>query len=297
MNYRCKFCQQTGLELLFEANQTEKEKTPAAFACTNCGFGRHGRIVKCRQCNLVYVDEQVSQNKISTYYEVAEDPLYFAEQGARRRTFGNYLYNLEKVYPKKGKLLDVGTNTGLFVRLAMDNGWQATGLEPNHWAVDYARKNYGIKLINKPYERNSFPAESFEVITMWDVVEHFTDPVSELAKVFQQLKPGGVFAFSTVDPESFLAKVAGTKWSWYMHMHKTFFSRKAAEHYLKEAGFSKIIFKSHWRYLSLGYLASRLVAINQKLAAVLAKTVKILRLEKMIVPYYANDLYDGYAFK
>lgn len=293
----CNFCQTKAVRLVFKANKKNFKKTPEAFVCTNCGFGNHGPIVKCQFCGIVYVDEKISQNQISTYYEVAEDLLYFKEQNARKKTFSNYLSKLEKTFPKKGKLLDIGTNTGLFVRLALDRGWDAVGLEPNKWAVQYAQKNYEVKLINQPFEKNTFPQNSFEVITMWDVIEHFTDPIAEMKKVYGQLKPGGLFAFSTVDPASFLAKKWGTNWSWYMDMHRVFLTRPTAEYYLQKTGFGKIIFSPHWRFLSLGYLSSRLIAVNYFLANTTSRLIEILGLTKTIIPYYANDLYDCYAFK
>lgn len=297
MTKKCRFCKLRKVSLLFPANRDRREKKIELFACTNCGFGRHGLIVKCQSCGIVYVDERLSQKQVSTYYEVAEDPLYFSEQGARKRTFARYLAKLEKEFPKKGRLLDIGTNTGLFVRLSLDSGWEAKGLEPNKWAVDYARENYGIEIINKPFEKGVFPKENFDVITMWDVIEHFTDPVEEMKKVFWYLRPGGVFAFSTIDPESMLAILMGTKWLWYMEMHRVFFSRRAAKYYLLKAGFKKIVFRPHWRYLSAGYLASRLEAVSPGLSRGVSRLVASLGMAKMIVPYFANDLFDCYAFK
>lgn len=297
MNKTCRFCKNPSLFLLFPANSNETKKQVADYACTNSAFGIHGPIVKCSNCQIIYVDEKITQAQVSTYYEVANDPLYFAEQNARKTTFERYLQKLENYYPKKGKLLDIGTNTGLFVKIAQDNGWDAIGLEPNKWGVDYAKKNYGLALVNKPFEMRTFKKNSFDVVTMWDVIEHFTDPVSEIKIVFNILKPDGVFAFSTIDPESFLAKSMGTRWSWYMEMHKVFFNKNSAEYYLKKSGFKKIVFTSHWRNLSLGYLATRLQAINPKISKMAGKIISGSGLSKTIVPYYANDLYDCYAFK
>ncbi len=289
----CRFCHNASISLLYSANRQEKDQKTELFACTNCGFGSHGPIIKCGHCGLIYVDEKISQSQISTYYEVAQDPLYFAEQSAREKTFKRYLSCLGK----KGKLLDIGTNTGLFVRLALDAGWEAIGLEPNKWAAKYAIKNYNVKLINKPFEKNIFPQNNFDVITMWDVIEHFTDPVEEMKKIYDYLKPDGVFAFTTVDPVSPLAKIMGNKWSWYMEMHKVFFSQATAKFYLEKIGFKKITFKPHSRYLSLGYLSTRLAALSPRLSAVCHLLTAKLGLSKVIVPYCANDLYDCYAFK
>lgn len=296
MDKKCRFC---GGEvfLKFPANQKDLISDPNLFTCTNCGFGSHGPIVECLSCGVIYVDEKITQEKISTYYEVAEDRTYFEEQKAREVTFKRYLNKLEKIFPKKGKLLDVGTNTGLFVKVARDSGWDAIGIEPNKWGVNYAKQNYGINLINKPFDKGVFKPESFDVITMWDVIEHFTEPVIEMKKVYWYLKSGGVFAFSTVDPKSVLARIMGTKWSWYMIMHRVFFDRKSASYYLKDCNFSNAKFSSHWRNLSLGYLATRLAAINLNLSRVAVRLIEILGLSKIIVPYYANDLFDCYVYK
>lgn len=298
MNTICRFCKNKTVSVLFSSNNKPSgEKHLADYACTNSAFGKHGPILRCSTCQIIYVNEKLSQEQVSTYYEVANDPLYFAEQNARRITFQKYLEKLQFFFPVKKDLLDIGTNTGLFVKIALDNGWKATGLEPNKWGVEYALKNYNINLINKPFEKGTFKKNFFDVVTMWDVIEHFTNPVTEMEKVFEIVKPGGVFAFSTVDPDSFLAKAMGTKWPWFMEMHKVFLNKKAAEYYLKKAGFKKIIFKPHFRNLSLGYLATRLKAVNPLFSKIIQYLVSSIKISKVIVPYYANDLYDCYAFK
>lgn len=294
---KCKFCSSNNLILLYPSNKNGHEKAASHFACTNSEFGSHGDIVSCPDCGIIYLNEKTTQEKISTYYEVVEDPTYFIEQPAREVTFKNYLRKLERERPRKGKLLDVGTHTGLFVKIAKDSGWDATGVEPNKWSVDFAKKNYGISLINKSFSDNLFPPDTFDVITMWDVIEHFTDPILEIRKVYKYLKPGGMFVFSTVDPKSVLAKIMGTRWPWYMEMHRIFLDHQSAKHYLEKEGFEKVTFKPHWRNLSLGYFATRLAAIHPSIAELCGRAVKSLNLSHKIVPYYANDLYDCYAIK
>lgn len=293
----CRFCQHTSLKLLYPATNQDKTKAGHQFACTNCGYGVHGPIVKCESCGIIYVDESISQKEISDFYQISEDPLYLQEQKARELTFKLYLSKLEKVSGKKGKLLDIGTNTGLFVKVAQDKGWEADGLEPNKQAVKYAKVKFKLDLIAKPYETNTFPKETFDVITMWDVIEHFTDPVAELKKIYRSLKKDGVFAFSTVDPESLIAKIRGGSWPWYMEMHRVLLSRPVVERYLREAGFKKIIFKSHWRFFSLGYAATRWESVSPQLAKFLTNLISLFHLNKLLVPFYANDLYDCYATK
>ncbi len=293
----CRFCKKGKLKLLFKANKTKKNFEVSAFACTNSAFGLHGPIVICQNCQIVYVDELATQTEISTYYEIGEDPTYLAEQPARRLTFLRYLKRLEKFAPSKGKLLDVGTSTGLFVKLAKEAGWNATGLEPNVAAVKFAKRQYGLNLVNKPFTTKLFAKASFDAVTMWDVIEHFTDPISEMKKVSEILKPGGIFAFTTVDPDSRFAKALGTNWPWFMDMHRVFLTRPVARNYLTKIGFGEVTFLPHFRNLSLGYLSTRFEAISPLLARLLGQAIVKSGLSQVVVPYYANDLYDCFARK
>lgn len=297
MSNSCRFCLSPHLVLTYPASKKTFSKSPSEFTCTNCGFGSHGPIVHCLTCDIYYVDEKIAQKEISTFYEVAEDPLYYREQDARRKTFLRYLKNLETYLPTRGKLLDVGTLTGLFVKLAIDNGWHATGIEPGRESCAYARKTYAIDLINKPFGPGLFPKNSLDAITMWDVIEHFEDPIRHMKTIYHYLKPGGLFAFSTIDPGSFIAQIMGTKWPWFMEMHRVYLGRKASNYYLKQAGFSAVSFTAHWRYLSLEYLSTRLQAVSPALMRASNTLCTKLGLCRVIVPYRAFDLYECYAIK
>lgn len=293
----CRYCKKKTVRLLYPANNQVLDKNPDFFACTNCGYGVHGPIVQCLNCKMIYVDEEISQKEISEFYEISEDPLYLQEQKARERTFQHYLSKMEIYYPNKGRLLDIGTNTGLFVKVALQSGWNAFGLEPGKQAVEYAKMKFGLDLIDKPFEENTFPANSFDVVTMWDVIEHFADPVHELKKVYKTLKPGGLLCFSTVDPYSFIARLRGNSWPWYMEMHRVLIGKESAEYYLKNLGFKNITFRPHWRFFSLGYTAKLWMSVSPPLARFFMSLGNLLGISRIIVPYYASDLYDCYAFK
>lgn len=294
---QCPFCKGENVTLKFKENKGTTKKSDWEFACTNCRYGIHGPIKECRDCHMIYVDDPITQHEITSFYETLNDPLYLMEQKAREKTFNAYLSKLIKFIPSKGKLLDVGTNTGLFVKLANDRGFKGVGLEPNKEAAQYAKETYGLKLVSAPFEGNTFAKESFDVVTMWDVIEHFVDPVSELKKVYNVLKPGGVYAFSTVDPSSFVARFWGTKWAWYMEMHRVFMDRPTMEAYLKKVGFNRVVFKPHFRYFSLGYTAKLWSSVHPIFSKIFTKLGEILGISGVLVPYYANDLYDCYAFK
>lgn len=296
LSTKCYFCRKNKLVLLYPHTTGDVVKIEGEYACTSASFGHHEPIVKCQNCGLVYLDEGILQEELSSYYEI-EDPKYLEEQLARRKTFEHYLRRVESFKPCKGKLLDVGASTGLFVDVALKNGWNAYGVETNKWAVECSKELYGLQMVNDSFKRELFPKESFDVVTMWDVIEHFADPLEEMKNVNWYLKEGGLFAFSTIDAGSVIARLTGSKWSWFMQMHRYYFDKKTIAMFLKKAGFGRIVFRPHFRYLSLGYLSTRVSAYNRILSKSVEEVLKKLRLDRVIIPYYANDLFDCFAYK
>src|ERR1700730_4020513 len=76
-----------------------------------------------------------------------------------------------------GQLLEVGCSHGGFLALAELAGFHVTGIELSSWVVEFARKNFGVNVRTGPIERQAFPVGSFDIICMFDVLEHLQDPV------------------------------------------------------------------------------------------------------------------------
>ena len=86
---------------------------------------------------------------------------------------------------------------GVFVEVAGKRGWKAEGLEPSHWAVAEGRSR-GLTMHQGTLRDAELDAESYDAVTMWDVVEHLIDPMSDLVESARLLKPGGEMYFSDV---------------------------------------------------------------------------------------------------
>lgn len=98
-----------------------------------------------------------------------------------------------------GRLLDVGAGLGFFVKFAGEQpGWQAVGYEIAPGAVRYAQVELKLREFHLGrVEDNSFAPESFDMITLWDVIEHLPDPHGFLESLKRLLKPGGLIFFHT----------------------------------------------------------------------------------------------------
>jgi len=159
---------------------------------------------RCRRCGIVYQLDFIDRGE--SYREE-----YFFEE-YRRRYGRSYLEDFEQirgfskkrlaslssiVSPRSKKLLDVGCAYGPFLQEAREAGFRAEGLDPVESAVGYVRKELKIPASQGFFEDHQAPPNSYDVISMWYVIEHFADPARVLCKVRELLKPGGVFAFST----------------------------------------------------------------------------------------------------
>ena len=268
------------------------------YACTSSGYGRHGPIVRCRQCGLVYANPRPANDEVLDLYNAVEDPLYVAERAGRILTFEHHLKPMEQFTgPATGRaLLDVGAYTGIFVEIAAEHGWDAWGVDPSKWAVEQARQQ-GLQMVHGTLEEADFENKIFSVITLWDVIEHVTDPLSTLQAAWQQLEPGGTLIVHTMDLDSLFARVMGRRWPWFMEMHLTYFTRTSLQQMLEKAGFTVSWMGAQGRYLHAGYLASRITALIPLLGRPVEWFVSALRLSNLPVRINLGDLFTVYARK
>jgi 2-polyprenyl-3-methyl-5-hydroxy-6-metoxy-1,4-benzoquinol methylase len=110
-----------------------------------------------------------------------------------------------------GRLLDVGCATGYFLNAARLD-FEVSGVEPSRWAVDYARTRLHLNVTEGHLEAVDLPLEGFDVITMNDVIEHFSDPRAALERSAALLRPGGILYLVTPDIGSLSARVLRGRW-------------------------------------------------------------------------------------
>ncbi len=271
---------------------------PDAFRCTHSGYGRHHAIVQCRNCGLVYTNPRLEGTQILDSYVAVEDPLYLQEREGRVLTFERHLRPLEKLKPPPGRLLDVGAYTGVFVEIAGRHGWEAWGIEPSRWAVGEAHKRNLFRIVEGTLGSADLPTASFDVVTMWDVIEHVTDPLAELRHAHRLLKPGGLLVVHTMDIDSLFARMMGARWPWLMEMHIYYFSRRTLAAMQEKAGFEVMRAVAQGRYLRLGYFATRLGGLlGQPVGRAFGGLFKLLRLSQAAIPINLGDLFTAYALK
>lgn len=144
-------------------------------------------------------------------------------------------------YFKKGKLLDIGVGTGLFMEIAKKEGFEVYGVDVSEYAINEVsvrlKLKKGKQLIVSELTKKIFPANSFEVVNLRHSIEHVKDPLELLENVRYILKPGGVVTIATPNSYGPHAKLFGPLWPhWSVPYHIQFFSKKSLSQVVREAG-------------------------------------------------------------
>jgi SAM-dependent methyltransferase len=167
-------------------------------------------------------------------------------------------------------------------------------VEPSRWSADRARAR-GLQVVDGTLAAADLPEGSFDVVTMWDVVEHLADPLSELRRARRLLRPGGLLALSTMNVEAWFPRLLGRRWPWYMQMHLYYFTPRTLGRMLERAGFRMVEAVPHRRVVRLAYLVSRLEAYCRPLARGLEWLVERAGQSDRLVAVDLGDIFVTFA--
>ena len=154
-----------------------------------------------------------------------------------------------------GRLLDIGCGTGIFCHAAESFGWEVQGIDEAEEAVAFAREHYGLTIHLGSFESLDVTPESFDLVTMWDVIEHSRAPRRLLEEAIRCLKPGGLIAISTPNQRNIMEAVAGPLYrltggrarqpleKFYLIQHFLYFSPKTLRRLLVDAGLEIVDFR------------------------------------------------------
>ncbi|MBI4366268.1 MAG: class I SAM-dependent methyltransferase [Deltaproteobacteria bacterium] len=248
------------------------------------------RLVACRHCGLQYVSPRLTAETILAGYAAGEDPAFVSQTAARERTFRRCLDLLERYWRQPpGRLCDIGTAGGAFLHVARARGWEVSGCEPNRWLCDWGRRQYGLTIhAGDVFALPAAPA-AFDVLTLWDVLEHTASPRAVLARCHEFLRPGGLVAVNYPDIGSLVARAMGRRWVFLLSVHLYYFTRRTIARLLHDTGFTIVGFRPHLQTLELGYICRRMSAYLRTLGRAGGWTAKRLGIAHRPVPYWMGQ--------
>jgi len=164
-------------------------------------FARRGKsYARCHDCGLIYDRTPPSSEEARAFYE---ENYYesFGEQtksiqSARLSIYEDLLVEGE-AHRQTGRLLDIGCGHGDFLFKAQARGWEPWGIEPSREAARAAQKILGDRVLNQTLDDVRFPPNHFDVITLWNVLDCLSDPVTAVRKIREWLTPGGLLLIRT----------------------------------------------------------------------------------------------------
>jgi 2-polyprenyl-3-methyl-5-hydroxy-6-metoxy-1,4-benzoquinol methylase len=161
----------------------------------------------------------------------------------KRRAIKNKLRLIEQHQPVKGKILDIGAGTGDFLLEAKNKNWETVGVEPNEKAKSIAI-NKGVLFADTIEKLES---NSFDVITLWHVLEHVPDVAHQVAELKRLLKPSGTLIIAVPNFNSFDANYYKTFWAAYdVPRHLWHFSKTAIEKLFDKQNMNLVAVKPMW---------------------------------------------------
>ena len=215
------------------------------------------RLVQCKSCDLVFVSPRVHAPTIVESYSEGEDPTFVSQAEARERTFATSVERIEALTGGPGRIFDIGTAGGSFLAAARARGWQVDGCEPNKWLAAWGRKHYGIDIRTGPLTDHDLPKGHYDVVTLWDVVEHLPHPSTIVTQARELVKPGGYLIMTFPDVGSPSARLLGRFWPFLSSVHLFYFSKQTMEKMLRKSGFEVVHTRPHTQRLELGYVLHR----------------------------------------
>jgi SAM-dependent methyltransferase len=181
-------------------------------------------IEKCRGCGFVFAAPRPSAEELDRFYTST----YFAKDHQLNLGYANYrgvaeenarrmwrefqdLLGTRKATPQR--VLDVGCATGGFLAEAKAAGWDGVGVEFSEFAIEVARKEFGLTVFKGDVFHPELVEDSFGLVTMWHVLEHVLDPLATLAQAKKLLAPGGLLFIELPNWSSVGRRARGVRWS------------------------------------------------------------------------------------
>jgi SAM-dependent methyltransferase len=240
------------------------------------------RVLRCRECGTGVVSPRAADLESiyaagSYWRSPSPRTLGYADYRAAEplyvNTFRRRLSYALRHGPSAGAALDVGCAAGFCMLALRELGFEAHGVEVSETIASHAIETLGFDTVHiGTLQSAPFAAGAFELVTMWDVIEHVADPGTLLARARELLRPGGLLVVETQNIDSAFARALGRRWHHYKHAeHIYHFTPASLGRLLEAAGFTAITMTPRFggKYVSLDFIAERAARIHPLLSTAL----------------------------
>ncbi len=267
------------------------------------------QIVRCDDCGLVLVnppeqgylsidfeDEEVRKKKYDQINEMLHEnfglrdkDVLKQEEKWKRVHFQSRVGEIQK-HQKSGKLLDVGCALGFFLSVVPNEHFDIYGVEPCDISANIAKTKFGGRIFHGTLKEVNLPENSFDIVTMINVIEHVASPNELLKEVHKIMRVGGVLMIETPTLDSLWPKLLKERWWNYREPeHHFFFSSQTMKKLLDANGFALIDSIKAYKLLSLRYLIFQFNRYSQKLVKIMLWALSTLGLADKLIKFPQRD--------
>ena len=253
MNDKCPWCGSENAQLHIELKDLFLTQEPF-------------KILECKDCGLLYTTPRPNKDEIGKYYKSDE---YYSHQ-ENKEGFIPKVYekvksiNLKNKYTiatektRKGKILDIGCGVGDFLHTMEQHGWEGTGVEPSEEAKAIAKKRIKAQLFSSE-EQENLTEGSFDVITMWHVLEHVDALRWQIQQLYRLCKPGGRIIIALPNYKSYDGQYYKAAWAAYdVPRHLNHFNEETIIKIFEESHLKHIkTEKLHWDAYYISYMSEK----------------------------------------
>ena len=267
-------------------------------------FGKW-KITECKDCHLMYLtpfptveelskiyNEEYYLNK--NFYDVQENNLYgytdyITERFTKQLHYRDIVAEIKRFLPKdkemRTRLLEVGCGLGFFLDVASDYSFDVTGIEFNEHAIEFIKKKYAFEVRSGELVKGMFEDTTFDVVAMFDVIEHLRNAFTTLEIIHDILSPEGIFVLTTMDSRSLVSRLLGKRLEDFRRTreHLLFFSRETITNILANYGLKVIKIKSNPHTFEIGILLERLSIYNRFIFKTIKHLCDLLKLSKITI--------------
>ena len=236
---RCPICATEGNATeLYPANFGMEAFNPGIFSARRAPDRVHYRIVKCDGCGLVRSDPAADPEALAELYSRSTLE-YGKEIPGLRRTYGRYLKRAAKYSGRKGALLEIGCGNGFFMEEALLHGYaEVHGVEPSSSAVEKAAPSVRSGIAVGTMRPGMFGRDRFDIVCLFQVLDHMPDPASLLDELRRILRPGGLLLLLNHNIDAFSSRVLGEASPIIDIEHTFLYGEKTLPRLVESRGFS-----------------------------------------------------------
>jgi 2-polyprenyl-3-methyl-5-hydroxy-6-metoxy-1,4-benzoquinol methylase len=205
--------------------------------------GETFHLMKCNNCGFVFTNPRPKTENMSKYYQSSK----YLSHSKSQKNLTSFLYNVVKIYSlktkydiisqyyRKGKILDIGCGTGELLHYFKKKGWVTKGIEPATEARNFAIKKYDLD-VSDEYELLNLNNQSYDVVTLWHVLEHIPGLSEQVGQIQYLLKKDGITVIALPNYLSWDAQHYDNFWAGYdvprhlYHFSKNTISQLLSKH-------------------------------------------------------------------